>query len=152
MNFHTYFKRRVGPSPAEVPALGAATDPEPAFDAGVDANKDSFFIAKVGGVGNPIQRVAIGYRFSGGAGLALVAKLWAYDRNSKQWYLAASGNLADGALTYLRVPCLADPPQTQANLTRPTAGGIECLVTIADPGGLGNGTYHFVVGADTAQF
>jgi len=152
MNFQV-FKRRVGASPATISVLGTATDPIPLVTTKAAPGKDNVLQAKVGGVGNAIHRVACGYWYEG-AGVAVdcAAALWIYDRGSEKWYQAASGTLRSGELTFFRVPYLADPPQTNANLTKPTSGGGEYMLVVASPGGAPDGTYHFVMGADTSQF
>lgn len=152
MYFPIYFKRQKG-AVSQDPALGVATDPAPVFGTAALARTDTILNAKIGGVGNQIQRVAVGYWFSGGSGADLTATLWAFDRNSACWYKAATGTLKDGEVTYFRVPYLADPPQTAANMSKPSSGGGEYYLSVADPGvGAGNGVYHFVMGPDTAQF
>lgn len=151
MFFPVYFKRKKGAGPADIPDLGSDTDPTVSTKAKT-ANADNVASVKVGGVGNAIHRIAIGYWYEGGgAAVTLPVKIWAYDRNSEKWYQAASGTLTNGQLTYLRNPYLADPPQTSSNMSRPTAGGGEILIVIADNTSP-DGTCHFVAGPDTGQF
>lgn len=157
MRFPTYFKRQKGttdPDTTTVPLLGVGTDAVPAFATkGEEAGRSNVMLAKVGGIGNAIHRVAVGYWFSGGSGADLTATLWVYDSNSEKWYECSTGTLKDGTLTYFRVPYLADPPQTGANLSTPTSGAAQYMLSVADPGvGAGNGVYHFVMGPDTSQF
>lgn len=154
MRFQTYFTRQKGGVTPD-PVLGAASDPEPTFATNTPpaADDDNLLLAKVGGIGNPVQRVAVGYWYSAGGGVDLTAKLWVWDSASEKWYLAGTGTLKDGQLTYFRTPVLADPPQTSANLGKPSAGGMACMLTVADPGGGAlAGVYHFVMGADVALF
>lgn len=149
MRFQTYFTRRKGAGSGTL--LGA--DTAPVFGTGApQANKDNVCATKVAGVGNAIQRMAVGVRYEGaGAPIALTAVLWAFDHASKQWYQASTGTLTDGQLTYMRIPTLADAPQTAANMGNPSAGGGEFMLVVAD-GATGDGVYHFVMGPDTAQF
>lgn len=153
MRFHTNFRRVIDSGDSRddfaddvAPAFSSVPEP-PASD------KDNVLNVKVGGVGNTVHRVAVGYRFddgAAGAGADLTAALWCYDHLSEQWYKASTGTLKDGEVTYFKVPCLADPPQTTANMGRPGNGG-QYMLVVADPL-TGDGTYHFVMGADTAQF
>lgn len=154
MRFPTLFRRQKGSASSD-PALG---DSEPTISTGAPAsNADNVLVAKVGSIGNPSHRIAIGFRFdpNGGGGTTgtLTAKVWAYDSNSEKWYLCGSATLTDGQLSFVRVPYIADPPQTSGNLGKPTSGGATYLITVADPGaGSGTGIYTFVAGPDLAIF
>lgn len=152
MRFQTYFTRRKGAGAGTL--LGADTAPAfaPPGGAAPQADKDNVCAFKVAGVGNAINRLAVGMRYEGaGAPIALNATVWAYDRLSQQWYKAATGTLTDGEISYFRIPSLADAPQTAANLSNPSAGGGEIMLVVAD-GATGDGVYHFVMGPDTAEF
>lgn len=156
MRFPVYFKRQKGAvvvDPA-ITTLGVGSDAVPTVATkGEIAGHDNVLVAKVAGIGNSIRRVAVGYWFSAGSGAALTATLWVFDRNSEKWFMASTGTLTDGQLTYFRVPYLADPPQTSANMSSPTSGGVEYMLSVADPGaGAANGVYHFVMGPDTGNF
>ncbi len=156
MRFPVYFKRQKGAVSADaaILTLGVGSDPIPTVATkGEEAGKSNVLSAKVGGIGNAIQRIAVGYWFSEGSGVALTATLWVFDRNSEKWFEVSTGTLNDGQITYFRAPYLADPPQTSANMQNPTSGGAEYMLSVADPGsGAASGVYHFVMGPDTAQF
>jgi hypothetical protein len=159
MYFPVYFKRKTGATPASVPDLGTGTDPLPVFSTnfGNDGKwPDALLSSKTNGIGNPIKRVAVGYQFDDGAdgtSVDLAVTLWAFDHNSGHWYQADSGTLKQGQLTYLKAPYLADPPPTHQNQLKPTPGGQELLIVVADPGmSAVDGTYHFVAGPDLSDF
>ncbi len=150
MRFHVYFRRRKGSGTD--PLLGSDTEPTFAAPVPPTAGKDIVLATKVGGIGNSIHRVVVGYRYEGvGSPTVLTAKLWAYDRRIGQWFLASSGSLTDGQLTYFRAPCLADPPQTNDNLGHPSSGGGEFMLTVADNASP-DGVHHFLMSPDNATF
>lgn len=159
MRFLKSFKRQKGSASTD-PVLGLTTDPAPLYSANPSApsaNKDNVMSFKTGGIGNAIKRVAIGYRFSAGSGVALTATLWVYEKLTEQWYQASTGTLNDGQLTYFKVPVPADGPQNTANGTAamlaPTAGGVDCLLSVADPGaGAAVGVYIFTMAPDLSEF
>lgn len=153
MNFPTYFKRRVGAAPASVPVLGSATDPAPTFanPTSPGPGKTNNCSVSVGGIGNPIHRLAVGYHYEGGGtGIDLTADVWTYDTETSKWFKCSTGTLKNGEITYFRVPYLMPPPQT--SLTKPTSGGATYQIVIADPGGTSDGVYHFVAGPDVGSF
>lgn len=152
MRFPVYFKRRKGGS-GPVPLLGSDTKPTVAstkldYTSG-SAPKDNVLSHKLA---RPMNRVAIGWWYEGGgsAPTNLPVTIYVYDETSEKWYAAAEGTLEDGAISYLRCVSLADPPQVQANLGQPQHG-VDVLVVVEDNSGA-DGTYHFVVGPDTAFF
>ncbi len=150
MRFHQYFTRVIN---AGASRDDFAADTAPAFlasPAPPAADKDNVLNVKVGGIGNTVHRVAVGYRLAAGSGPDMPANLWCYDHLSEQWYKCSTGTLKDGEITYFKVPYLADPPQTGGNMGRPTGGG-QYMLVVTDPV-TGDGTYHFVMGADLAQF
>lgn len=155
MRFQTYFKRGVGGTSAD-PAFSVDGDPSFGDPPPDDGHDSALYVAtQRSGIGNPVRRIAVGYRFDGGGagtGKDAPVKLWAFDRRSMQWYLAASGTLKDGELTYLKCPALSDPPQTSGNMNVPTAGGGEFLIVVTEPASADNGTYHFVAGPDLADY
>ncbi len=154
MRFPTYFKRGKN-TPAAGPAIGS--DTAPTFGSGhvtsttPGSNRDNIMASRIAGVGNPIARLAVGYWYEGGGvAVTLPVTAWVWDANSAQWYQAASGTLTNGQITYLKIPVLADPPPTQANIGAPGAGGVEVLIVVADNTSP-DGTLHFVAGPDTAE-
>jgi|SRR5579859_4343640 len=161
----THFIRQKGGGTSD-PVLGSASDPAPTFADGENKQDTSSppkplwqgnkLYVKIGGVGNPPRRIVVGYRFDDGMGSAGAdltnVSLWAYEATTQKWYECSTGTLKDGQFTYFRAPYAADPPQTQSNLSR-SQGGVEFLLIVPDPGGgAANGTYHFVMGPDLAEF
>jgi hypothetical protein len=160
MFFPTHFKRQKGGGTSD-PVLGAASDPAPVFADGENKVSGATPLwvgaklgVKIGGIGNPIRRIAVGYRFDDGAagvGVNLTnVTLWIFDKEMGKWFQCSTGTLVDGQITYFRAPYLADPPQTQANLQK-MEGGCLFLLIVPDNAGA-NGTYHFLMGPDLAEF
>lgn len=148
MRFPVYFKRSV--TLTNNPVLGTGTDPVPTIATASEKNKDNILSHRLN---KPIQRVAVGYWFepsAAGSPVTLPVEIWVFDETSGFWFKASSGTLTSGALTFLRIPSLADPPQTAANLSQP-GHGFDAMIVVADNSGAA-GTYHFVAGPDTAQF
>lgn len=149
MRFPVHFQRRKGAGTP--PLLGSDTKPTVAstkFDyTNAPAPNDNILSHKLQ---RPMNRVAIGWWYEGGgsAPASLPVTIYVYDDTSGKWYEASTGTLADGKITYLKCVALADPPQIAANLGQPQHG-VDVLVIVEDNTGA-DGTYHFVVGPDTA--
>jgi hypothetical protein len=149
MRFPLYFKRSKGAG--SNPAMGS--DTAPTFGTSkVDGapNGDNIMSHKLS---RPFNRVAIGYQYEGvGSPVTLPVTIYVWDDASEQWYQAATGTLTNGDITYLRCAVLADPVQTyQATQLGVPSHGCDVLVVVAEnteP----DGTYHFVVGPDSAFF
>lgn len=150
MRFQKTFTRV---KPAAPPAVTLGSDALPAGGPDAAADKPILF-QRVANAGQAPQRVAFGYKYTGAGTPTLDVEAWVWDDESENWYLAASvTGLAPNTLAYFRVPALAEPPQTQANITRPNAGGSQVFLLVKDTGGLApNGTYLFATGADLARF
>lgn len=139
MRFGKHFSRRVGAGTS--PVLGSDAVPAaPPSDKSND-NQLSWRANNVNGF--PIQRVAVGYRCTV-AGSSLVATLYVYDEDSFAWFLASTGLLTLGTVTYLDVPVLSD---SVAN----SSGGLEMCLVVAAAGGDLDGTYTFSIGADLSN-
>lgn len=149
MRFPVYFKRIKGAG--TLPLLGSDTKPT------VTSTKADYYPpTKLGDnilshkLQRPMNRVAVGwwYEGMGTAPASLPVTIYVWDETSEKWYEAATGTLEDGVITYLKCVSLADPPQIAANLGQPQHG-VDVLVIVEDNTG-DDGTYHFVVGPDTA--
>lgn len=148
MRFPVYFKRQKGAGAN--PAIGTDTAPT-VTDGHGSSSKDNVLAARVSGREISIARLAVGFWYEGaGAATVLPVTVWVWDTNSEKWYKASSGSLTNGEITYLKLPVLADPPQTSANMGTPNAGGFEAMIVVAD-NAIGDGVLHFVAGPDTSQ-
>jgi hypothetical protein len=149
MRFPVYFKRIKGAG--TLPLLGSDTKPTVASKK-LDYTPptkpgDNILSHKLQ---RPMNRVAIGWWYEGGgaAPASLPVTIYVWDETSEKWYTASTGTLTNGVITYLKCVSLADPPQIAANLGQPQHG-VDVLVIVEDNAGA-DGTYHFVVGPDTA--
>jgi hypothetical protein len=147
MRFGLYFKRQLGGGTTD-PLLGSDTAPTVST---TRIQKDCVFATKVPPQARPTQRLAIGYWYEGGGGAVdIPVTIWAWEETSGKYYKASTGTLKSGEIAYFRMPCPGQLPQTQANLATP-ASGVDAFIQVANNTGA-NGTFHFVVGADDAQF
>lgn len=148
MRFPVYFKRQKGAGPN--PAIGSDAVPVVTTEHG-NTSKDNVLQLRISGLAVAVARIAVGFWYEGaGAAAVLPVTVWVWDSNSSKWYKASSGSLTNGEITYLKLPVLADPPQTSANMGNPNAGGVEAMIVIAD-NAIGDGVLHVVAGPDTAQ-
>lgn len=145
MRFPVYFKRQKG-SVSTDPVLGS--DSAPTVSSGPQKNKPHILSHKMT---RPMKRVDVGYWYEGaGTAVTLSVALWVFDENSLKWYLASTGTLTNGQITYLRCPFLADPPPTSVNLNNPSHG-TDVMIIVSDNSGP-DGVYHFVAGPDSVEF
>ncbi len=145
MRFPVYFKRRIGGS-GSIPTVGS--DTAPTFATTALKNLDNILSHRLQ---RPMKRVSIGYWYEGvGSIVTLPVSIYLFDESSAKWYLASTGTLTNGQMTYLRCASLADPPQVQANLGQP-GHGIDVMIVVSNNSG-GDGTYHFIAGPDTSEF
>jgi hypothetical protein len=154
MRFPVYFKRDAGGASNGNPTLG--DDDAPTFSSTRDESTpgDPFLtdcmLAHKLQFDRPTNRIAVGYWFDGMSPVTLPCDLWVWDSKSEKWYKAASGTLTSGALTYIRIPYLADSPATQSNFDVPNQSLLVMLVVSdnSEP----SGTVHIVAGPDSAIF
>lgn len=157
MRFPVYFKRDCGGANHGNPAIGSDSPPTFTSDreniaAGQAIRQDTILAHKLQ-FDRPTNRIAIGYWFDASNPVTLPCDVWVWDSKSGHWYKAGSGTLTSGQLTYVRIPYLADPPQTQAlnpNLDAPNQGLLAMLVVSDNTAPAG--TAHIVAGPDSAIF
>lgn len=157
MRFPVYFKRDAGGASNGNPVLGSDTAPTFASDkdnssAGNPFKKDTILAHKLQ-FDRPTNRIAIGYWFDSAMPVTLPCDVWVWDSKSEKWFKAGSGTLTSGQLTYVRIPYLADPPQTQAlnpNLETPNQGLLAMLVVSDNTSP--SGIVHIAAGPDSAFF
>lgn len=151
MRFQKTFTRV---KPAAAPDVTLGTDALPAGGPDAAASQPILFQRVAGAGQSAPQRVAVGYKYTGAGAPTIDVEAWVWDAESANWYLASSTTgLAPNTLAFLRIPSLAEPPQTQANIGKPNAGGSQVFILAKDTGGTApNGTYLFACGADLARF
>ena len=151
MRFQKTFTR-AKPAGGGVTGLGADVLPTGGPAEGADR---PILFSRVAGAGQAApQRVAVAYKYTGAGSPTIDLEVWVWDAETQDWYLASSVNaLAPKTIAYLRIPALAEPPQTQANIGKPHGGGSQVFVLAKDTGGTApNGTYLFACSADLARF
>lgn len=159
MRFPHYFSRFIGASAPANMVLGQAADLDPntaGFGGGPmqpsDA-VDNVLITKITSPsGWPLQRIAIGYSYVGaGPAPALPnCALWIWDGLTGRWYrMPSTFTLTIDQITVADVVGLMDGgPRGQADMLKPSVGGLEVWVSVPAPGGAPDGEYRFPVGPD----
>lgn len=145
MMFPKKFTRRVG-AVSEDPVLG--TDAEPTVDAQrrSDGNTCGFSARLANIVGWPVQRVCVGYQGPNGAP-ALTCTLYLWDDNSKLWYVCEPVKaLPFRQISWFDAPILSDNATRDEGVKNP--GSLDVYVKVDSAGGVPDGVYTFIVGAD----
>lgn len=157
MRFPFHFTR-VKPAATGKVTLGSETTPPTTPPL---SSMDNLFAGKfTSPSGFPVQRLAIGYKYTGaGPAIDLPVQVWIWDDSTTAWYLLSSGTLthpsASGQGTVTKVASLAgsDMPAVGAGLgSAQGVGSLTVFVFVSDPGAAPNGTYDFVVAPDLASF
>ncbi len=151
MRFSTTFSRWIG---AGGTALGSDTVPNgSAGTAGTAPHgQDNLLVARFTNQdGAPAKRVAVAYNYVGvGVTVALPATLYLWDGTTERWYTASTSTLTDGTITYFDAVSIVDSPILQTSLGTPTAGSLEAILIVTDPGTAPTGQHVFSMSADLA--
>lgn len=155
MRFPVHFTRV---KPAAAPAITLGSETSPPAKAPSPSSMDNLLTCKVTSTsGFPVQRIAVGYKTTAAAPIALPFEVWIWDDPTSAWYLLTSGNLVapvaanNGTITKVAVMAGADLAALGAN-TQASVGALDAWVFIKDPGAAPNGTYDFIVAPDLATF
>lgn len=144
-----------------VPAGGVVlgTDVVPNGANGADGTAPSpttdnlLFMRFANNAGWPLHRVAVGYNYRGaGVAIALPASLYLWDALTQRWYLTTTANLTADKIVFFDSVALIDPMASQTDATRPSAGSLEALLIVTDPGAAPSGEHRFALGADLSLY
>ena len=151
MRFPASFKRQKGSASTD-PAIGSDATPTTVAPA---ASNDNVLTAKLRDInGWPVQRIAVGWTTTAASPVALNGALYLWEETSGHWYLIQSGvSLPPNQLVFFDVCTISEPTPVDRNLYKSSsasnsAGAIEVMLIVTDPGTAVNGVYVFVMGPD----
>jgi hypothetical protein len=157
VRFPLHFVRTLPTPAAPLIGLGADTVPSTAPD---HATMDNLFVGKfVSNSGFPVERLAIGYKYTGaGPAVALPCQLWIWEDKTQAWYLLATANLSapgtsgQGTITPLRVLSGAEAPSLGSDYGGGGNIGSLTVLIIVQNNSAPNGTYDFVVAPNLTAY
>jgi hypothetical protein len=154
MRFPVMFRREKGGASSD-PALGSDSDPRTTQKPPV-AGTDNLLTCKLRDPnGWPTQRICIAWTTTAAAPTALNANLFFWEDRSLAWYLINSApvSMSEGQLYFFDTCTILEPTPLGSSLTSPnsnppSAGSMELLLVLSDPGAQVNGVFVVVMGPD----
>jgi len=156
MRFPNKFVRYIGAGLS--PLLGSDVDPttlSPYVQKQYLGN-DNVLVSRTLNVGGfPMQRVAIGWSYSGaGAPAVAPVTVFIWDDNSERWYKVYHASVVSipvNNITFLDVCTLLDFPHTTPGAGMLPTGALEYAILVGAPVAAPDGMYTIIAGCDVSN-
>lgn len=145
MRFQKFFSRWKGAVAAGMIVIG--TDVAPTVE--LPGVQDRLVSSPVfSSAGAPAKAIAIALKAPAGAG-PITCTLYVFERETNTWHVVGAGAaVTPGTLAYFDVPA---PLERLVAAQARSAGGIDAILQVDDPGGLPDGEYRFALAASASK-